>query len=839
MRLSHAEAQALVSARLDGPLDPVAERELNSHLATCESCRAFNLSAVQLARGLQGLPRMPASPAVTRAVFAEVTAPRSGLSRLLTRLPENTLPVATAVAAAVIVLFVGVFGVLRVLDDDEPNVIPALVDPTADTNVAQQRMPTEEPAAGEMTVESAAPTDDVETASTETASRPTESVAGQPTVSTAATEPVDDGAGGSTVSADQTQDAAEEAGPPLTTAPEQTESPTEEGDDPANNLRLGENESPEATAQGSETVEPTATSTLWPTKEPQPTATSTLWPTREPEPTAEPTSEPAPTGEPAGETEVPTESTDGVAEIGPSGQSTARAETPEVTDQPTGEPTAITTPIDPTLEPTTTVEPTPETTATTEPTAEPTATVAPTVEPTAEPTATPEPTVAPEPTPEPTVAPTPAIVPRDQTPIVEEGDVTPEADDGTGAAVTEESVTDSQAIVPSDDEAGTGGEDASGEGNGEAGNGDQAQGGEDADGPPPVEPTDDDAIIGPPDGGEGNSEEQPSGGDEDIGEDESTGDGQPAVIDQATAELEEPPASGGDEGASAGTGSADVNLGTAPEVQDLGSVAGDPSDGDARLGIDADGQLVYARNPGRVSLSRNGITLQTQDGATGQVVGACNSNGNCVDISSASKGDTGGTDTPIGWIGDTVIYERLNGGDQPVEFRAITLDYSNVQPLEDRLIGGGPWDWETIVRPYPVNGGLLVPTPNYWLFITPDGVTPVSGNPGQGDLSLFRVKPDTGLIGYVSGGSVFVAPLDAPGEAIAQIPFAGYDFDISPDGSRIAMLSGDGISIFDFSGNLLATIPNPEGISVGSLAWLNEGLVFSDVTNGVLRTVQP
>src|SRR4026209_268890 len=107
MRLSHAEAQALVSARLDGPLDPVAERELNAHLATCESCRAFNLSAIQLARGLQGMPRMAASPAVTGVVLAEVTAPRSGLSRILAFLPENTLPVATAVAAAIVLLFIG------------------------------------------------------------------------------------------------------------------------------------------------------------------------------------------------------------------------------------------------------------------------------------------------------------------------------------------------------------------------------------------------------------------------------------------------------------------------------------------------------------------------------------------------------------------------------------------------------------------------------------------------------------------------------------------------------------------------------------------------------------
>ena len=143
------------------------------------------------------------------------------------------------------------------------------------------------------------------------------------------------------------------------------------------------------------------------------------------------------------------------------------------------------------------------------------------------------------------------------------------------------------------------------------------------------------------------------------------------------------------------------------------------------------------------------------------------------------------------------------------------------------------------MRPYPSNGGLLVPTLNYWLLITQDGVTEITGNPAQQAVEQIRLKPDQGLIAYSTGGTIYVAPLDAPGDATAQIPYPGVDYDVSPDGTQVAILSGDGIAIYDLAGNLVTTIPNPEGLAVGSLTWLNDGIFFSDLTNGVLRVVQP
>ncbi len=74
---------------------------------------------------------------------------------------------------------------------------------------------------------------------------------------------------------------------------------------------------------------------------------------------------------------------------------------------------------------------------------------------------------------------------------------------------------------------------------------------------------------------------------------------------------------------------------------------------------------------------------------------------------------------------------------------------------------------------------------------------------------------------------------------MVQLPFSGSDYDFSPDGSRVAVVTGDGIEIWDTAGIVLATYPNDDGITLGSLTWLNQGLVFVDLTNGVLRIIQP
>src|ERR687890_794665 len=72
--ISHDRAQELVSARMDAPLTSAEHHELHRHLATCDSCRDFVGQADELARGLQVLPRLAPSPAVSRAVMAAIRA---------------------------------------------------------------------------------------------------------------------------------------------------------------------------------------------------------------------------------------------------------------------------------------------------------------------------------------------------------------------------------------------------------------------------------------------------------------------------------------------------------------------------------------------------------------------------------------------------------------------------------------------------------------------------------------------------------------------------------------------------------------------------------------------
>src|SRR5690625_1172786 len=79
--ISHHEAEVLISARLDHPLDPIAERELNAHLATCPSCRAFAESSGALAASLRELPYLPASATVSRGVMARIEEGRSPWAR--------------------------------------------------------------------------------------------------------------------------------------------------------------------------------------------------------------------------------------------------------------------------------------------------------------------------------------------------------------------------------------------------------------------------------------------------------------------------------------------------------------------------------------------------------------------------------------------------------------------------------------------------------------------------------------------------------------------------------------------------------------------------------------
>jgi hypothetical protein len=102
--ISHDRAQELISARMDAPLTAAEHRELQRHLAACDTCRDFVGQADDLARGLQVLPRLAPSPAVSRAVMAAVRADAPGwgwLRRSLQMLSSPSMAVASGLALVV------------------------------------------------------------------------------------------------------------------------------------------------------------------------------------------------------------------------------------------------------------------------------------------------------------------------------------------------------------------------------------------------------------------------------------------------------------------------------------------------------------------------------------------------------------------------------------------------------------------------------------------------------------------------------------------------------------------------------------------------------------------
>lgn len=101
--ISHARAQALASARLDGPLSPAELGELQAHLAACPSCRRFADQADSLARGLRALPHLSPSPAVTRQVLEGIGGGPSFWARLTRGLQLASSPALTVVSTVVLV----------------------------------------------------------------------------------------------------------------------------------------------------------------------------------------------------------------------------------------------------------------------------------------------------------------------------------------------------------------------------------------------------------------------------------------------------------------------------------------------------------------------------------------------------------------------------------------------------------------------------------------------------------------------------------------------------------------------------------------------------------------
>lgn len=321
--ITHREAEILISARQDAPLDTVVERELQAHLATCDDCRAFAIATERLTAGIKAMPSVPVNPRIRREVMGKVKSGRNPLARLFAGFGGiQSGPLLAGAAAIVIIGLLGWIALDRmVLDDNGDN---------ENTQIAA--VPTEKPV--DLTLTSATQTE-VPTATTPpepTATTPPEPTATTPPEPTATTppEPTATTPPEPTATTPPEPTATTPPEPTATTPPEPTATTppeptaTTEADTGPVDLTTLSGES------GTETPdEPTATTPPEPTATtpPEPTATTPPEPTAtsEPEPTA--TAVPDPTDTPGiepmdGQTVVDPDETPDAKRVSENGAST-------------------------------------------------------------------------------------------------------------------------------------------------------------------------------------------------------------------------------------------------------------------------------------------------------------------------------------------------------------------------------------------------------------------------------------------------------------------------------------------------------------------------------------
>ncbi len=822
--ISHDEARALISARLDRQLDPASEQQLAQHLHGCASCRRFAAQMTVMQTGIRELPYLPPSPVVRRAVMTEVRKGRTVGGRLSAWLGQfglSTGPLATIGATAVLVLVVvATLLTSSVLDRDPGDGAPS------GTEVALQ-------GASETTRAAAT----VAQAGTDrTASQAP--AAGPPSPS-----PVNvpgSGAGASppplranlTIEEQATADAETAvAGAPATDAP--PIEPTATADDAAEIALLP----PTPTTAPSTAAEATQASTDAAETVPAETgATETVAPAPSTDPTAtqEPDEVIAALIRPATSTATPS------AEA-----SATTTATREATATPTEEPTATAQPTaTPMAQPAATAEPT--ATPTQEPTA--TQTAEPTATPTEEPTATPteEPTATPteEPTAAPTDEPTPAtrggINPTDNNTPIPADDTEPtvpaddaetqgqdptsdgqptEGADSTGTAI--ETATATPTETPSQTPTATATRGSRG-GINPTDNNTPVPVDQD---PPTVDVIEPTATVPADDEADGTGDDQvilpqddSGSGSEDDGEDvDSDGNGEDGTTDDGSTEVVTPDGFSIDS-APVTTG---VSLGAAPPGPLRVSSDGSQflvSDGGDTIGVAGFGggetilgTLFYPTWTGQGQI----LVTYYPDDSGGAAIGLISPAGGISAVTTPDPADPGRRDVAAGEIGGALYYQR----DWPAEpERGIELHW--VSGGNDEVIWSDPGLVPVGRHPNLTPGGtFLIATSGGWYQVDGNGGASALGGNVAGEPVGIAFGPGD-AVAVLGGGQLALGTVGNPGGGVV-IGGVGDGAGVawSPDGSEVAVASGSVVSIYDTGGNVLRTFTSDAGAPLSGLLW--------------------
>ena len=768
--LTHTDAETLISARLDGPLDPVMNRALLAHLATCESCRAFASQMESMATAFRDLPVLPPSPTVARKVRAEIRGGGSPMRRFGRWVTTSKAAPATALAGAALALALVTASVFGAFDDGNGN------SPTVNApNFAAQSGPTSNSAAQALTEtpaesagETGAPTRpaNVQVAPTQ---EPTSSDYSSADVAMKQTEPP-------TSEAQQAQQ-SETSSNPAQAAP--TGQP-EQGQPPADTARdTGSGGAASTSPSGASGAPPTSTEPLSGSEQtPTPGSQAAFSAASEQSPEATATEEPAAT---ATEEPAPTETPE-----------PAPTETP----QPEATETAILSPTEtPTPEPTETATPEPTETATPEPTETPT--VAPTE------TAT----NAPEPTPTSTSTPEPTAI------IGMAGGSTPEAE-AVSPTVTpqpaheEPTATETPGIVPrggstTQDETATSGNEQ-------------------------VTPAESQPTVSSNETGAAGANESQSG--QIVPRSGTTNDQTEATTEPSSTGDQQASngAQGGDTGEAAPAPAKPLAFGDLPDgsfaiptsgsfiPSGTGLYAVEHSGGGMEI-YDSNGVAVvsgYGYNP---VWGNGGQTLYTAGGAISEGSSA-------VNAWSASGGpdfvtDGNAIDTPAGDIGGLAFIRFQPGGDPVLSLWTVGADAPIWQSNDYQLVS------QTI---YVAGGTVFVPTDQGWLAIPAGGGdASIIGGIGVNGVDEVILSPDGSQVAFISGGTVYAAPSTNPAAAahVADVGNGGVAWTTM----GLAVASGGQISIW--TGNGMVTIVDSGG-DLTSPIWTGNELIVADASQG-------
>lgn len=818
-RLSHEEAEMLISTRMDELLDRVDSRALLVHLQTCELCRAFAVQAEVLGRELASLPMLPASAIVDRQIRESIAKgnKRWSLAGLFPATGGNS-GLRVALGALAVLTLVSVFLLIR-MAGDRNGTGPSIEAPNG--GIAQQldRTATAEPALAQVgptetarvVVPPAEETSESQTVQpTQTGSQPTKT-ASQPTK--AANQP--------------TQASSNSEAPPTATL------------DPAFAYTIDKTKTPTAGSGGktptAAAVPPTAT------EESGGVAVAAIGgvegtpvpPVEESTPSASPT--------PAEPTATPeTDSTE-----------VAATETPEQpTEEPTEAPTeapATATPTETPSEPTMTPTPVEISVDATEPATEPS-----TEPPAGETTAIASEEISVEVTSTPQEPDsTPVIAAAESSPTATVPAPPPAPTQTPQGPFTQPTIAPVTGEVDTNQIDNNGGGGTANDGNTQSGNGSQGSGQEgndqgagpsgENDGSPPIVASDGSDVEAASNTG-GDQGDSPQIVSTDATEAPGEGSAAGSESEQSTEA-----GVGGEAEPAEPTAVATVDESIQPSGLDLSdTITGLPSGTSSPLGrlefspgmnlyavtapdgqlavANLDGELVITLGPGNLPVWAGSAMMFSAPGDSGTVVGIWNSESGELSYVPASE-DEASSDVPIGGNGSSFYFLRTFP-DRPgaMEIHSASIDGSD---------NGAIWTSDSANlsgdRPVWSSNGMLVPTDSSWLLIGADGSEADLGANNYGYVGAPVLSPGEGLMAYSAGDQVIIAWTDSPGAAVATAPFDGTNggYAFSTSGEEVVVSTGTALHVVSYQGDDLGTLDGTQPI--GGVYWISGTIYYLQI----------